>query len=713
MLNKWRFQPETDEHDLRASLTVDGRELVAYSPLKLPTTPMPTPVVPPGAPKDIKTVEELYLAGQRIVQFHAPGQEPEPYWEEALKRDSGDSRVNTALGIRKLKEAKFAEAEQHFRTAIKRLSNNYTSPKDGEPFYYLGVALKAQNKIDEAFDVFFKATWSEAWRGPAYFGLAEIATQRRDGAAALDYLNRSLDANALNVPALALKAALLRHLGKNDEALAIAEAALRQTDPLDVCLNAERFCAQSKSKGFFELQKGLLALAELVHDFPDAVTEAAVEYGDAGLWDDAIDLLKTNIDLAKSTSAHRKPNVQISPMVYYYLAHYSEADGNARQAAEYRQLAMKASPEYCFPFQWEAILVLRRAIETNPNDARAPYYLGNLLFDGQPEEAVKLWKQSAALDPSLAMVHRNLAVAYAHQRPTPDNKQAIAELEQAVAGPTKYAMHFTELDELYAASGASPEKRLALLEANQSTVQKRDDALSREIGMKIFAGKYDDAIALMTGRTFSVWEGGSLDVAEHWINAHILRGRKHLAAKQFNEAFANFQAAKSIPDNLPNDRGGGLHQAEIAYWIGNAYDGLADPEHARAAWLEASQPAGPGQSFGRRGGGFGSERQLQNYYQAAAKQKLGQATEAEKQFRDVLAASKSGADRSEEMNPAGPSRRSDQSPHAAQAMALYVSGLAHLGLGESDAAKADFEQALKLVPDQLGAKVELTQSNKK
>ena len=46
-------------------------------------------------------------------------------------------------------------------------------------------------------------------------------------------------------------------------------------------------------------------------------------------------------------------------------------------------------------------------------------------------------------------------------------------------------------------------------------MQKRDDALSREIGLKIFAGKYDDAIALMTGRTFSVWEGGSLDVAEH------------------------------------------------------------------------------------------------------------------------------------------------------------------------------------------------------
>ncbi len=571
------------------------------------------------------------------------------------------------------------------------------------------MALKAQNKIDDAFDAFFKATWSEAWRGPAYFGLAEIATQRRDGAAALDYLNRSLDANALNVPALALKAALLRHLGKNDEALAVAEAALRQTDPLDVSLNAERVCAQAKSQGFFELQKGLAALVDLVHDFPDTVTEAAVERGDAGLWDDAINLLKTNIDLAKSTSAQGKSNVQMSPMVYYYLAHFSEADGNASQAAEYRQLAMKASPEYCFPIQWEAIPVLRRAIQANPSDARAPYYLGNLLFDWQPEEAVRLWKQSSALDPSLAMVHRNLALAYAHQKPTPDNQQAVAELEQAVVGSTKYAMHFTELDELYAGSGASPEKRLALLEANQSTVQKRDDALSREIGMKIFAGKYDDAIGLMTGRTFSVWEGGSLDVAEHWVNAHILRGRKRLAAKQFSEALADFQAAKSIPDNLPNDRGGGTHHSEIAYWIGNAHDGLTDAEHARNSWRDASELSSPAQGFGRRPGGFGAERLEQSYYQAAAKQKLGQSIDAEKQFRQILTSSQSAADQNEESIPARPARCADQSPHAAQAMAKYVAGLAHLGLGETDAAKAEFEHVLILVPDYLGAKFELMQ----
>ena len=96
-----------DEHELRASISVEGRELVAYSPVRLEPAETPKPVQSPPSPKDVKTIEELYLAGQRIEQFHSPGEDPEPYWEEALRRDPGDARVNTALGIRLFKQARF------------------------------------------------------------------------------------------------------------------------------------------------------------------------------------------------------------------------------------------------------------------------------------------------------------------------------------------------------------------------------------------------------------------------------------------------------------------------------------------------------------------------------------------------------------------------------------------------------------------------------
>ena len=130
-----RIPSGLDEHDLRASISADGRELIAYSPVRVESEPMPNAVAPPPDPKEIRTVgRSSYLAGLRIEQFHDPGREPEPYWEEALRRDPGDARVNTALGIRELKEANFAEAEQHLRAALARLTANYTSPKNGEPF---------------------------------------------------------------------------------------------------------------------------------------------------------------------------------------------------------------------------------------------------------------------------------------------------------------------------------------------------------------------------------------------------------------------------------------------------------------------------------------------------------------------------------------------------------------------------------------------------
>jgi tetratricopeptide (TPR) repeat protein len=678
--------------DLRASLTGDGRELVAYSPVKLAPMEMPKPVTGPPPPAEIKTVEELYLAGQRIEQFNAPGASPEPYWDEALRRDPGDARVNTSYGIRQLKEARFVEAEQHFRKAIERLAAHYTSPKDGEPYYYLGVALKAQDKTKEAEDAFAKATWSEAWRSPAYFSLAEISIGRSDFTAALDDVNRSLDGNGLNIRAFTLKAAVLRHLGRTNEALAALDLAAQKTDPLDVRLSAERWLAgdpPAKSE-----------LGHTLYDFPTTTLETAADYVDDGLTKEAWDILS----LSTSSASEDKP---ASPLAEYWLAQLRPVSNNpvnpflsrirtgAQQVGGY-----PLPPDYVFPFQWEMIPVLRAEAKLLSADPRPPLYLGNLLFDWQPEEALKLWEQSAKLDSNFAIVHRNIATALIHQNPAGDTNRAIAELEKAVACPVKYAMHFTELDELYAATGADPEKRLALLEKNHEVVLKRDDALSREIGLKVFAGKYDDAIKLMTGRVFSVWEGGSLDVTEHWVTAHLGRARREVSAKQYTEALTDLQATKAIPDNLPSDgRGSSGHDAEIAYWTGIAYDGLGDKAKAAQSWQQALAVT-PESGGGRRGGRGGAfpDRQTGTFYQALASRSLGQTAAADKAFHTLLDNATRDLDVSATSRPAG-----------GAASAHYAAGLGHLGLGEKDQARQEFEMALRAVPDSLGAKMELTQ----
>lgn len=682
-----------DEHDLRASLAADGRELVAYSPVRLAPQPLPAPVTRPPAPADIANNEELFLAGQRIDQFHDPLAQADPYWQEALRRDPGAVEANTGLGLLDLRNARYAAAEQHFRTALARLTFNYTTPRDAEPFYYLGVALRAQGRDGPAFDAFYKAAWSQEWKSPAYFSLAEIATARGDWAAALDFVDRSLDANALNVRAYGLKAAVLRHLGRSAEVPALLAFAAAKTDPLDARLLAERWLAAPG-------EAAAAPLFATLDRFTDDAQELGAEYEDAGLWQDGRAVLEAAARRAADPG-------KLSPLVYYYLGDFAEKLGDAGAAAADRALAAGQSPDYVFPFQSEAIAVLRRAIAANPRDARAPYYLGNLLFDWQPAAAVDLWQSAAALDPNYPMTWRNLAQFYSHQEGPAAQARAIACLEKAVSLSDAYPTHFAELDQLYQAAGTPVAKRLALLERHQAAVARKDEGLASLIALKTFAGRPDEAIALLEGRTFSIWEGGTrFDTGDAWLNAHLVRGLRELAAKQAGAALEDFRAALAPPDNLRAEPRGPARVPEVYYWIGCAYTALGEGREAGAAWETA---AGIDlREAPRRGGpGIGnplSTRSTQLYYQACAREKLAHSDAAEKSFRALLAAGTAAL--------AGGSPGDDAAAQPARirtATGHYLAGLGHAGLGEKDQARAEFTAALADSPDYLSAQIALGQ----
>ena len=682
----------TDPHEVRAALSAGGRELVAYSPIRLAPVPQPAVVTPPPAPKEFATTEELYLAGLRIDQFHNPTLDADPYWAEALRRDPGDTEANTGLGRLDLRRAKFASAEQHFRIALERLTAKHTTPKNAEPLYYLGVALKAQGNAEEAFDTFYKAAWSQEWKSPSYFALAEIAAARGDFAAALKFTDRSLDANALNVRAYGLKSAALRHLGRPQDALDVLALATAKTDPLDVRLMTERWLADQDAAA------GRALFATLNHHSATA-QEIAAEFANAGLWRDGADVLAASVAAASDQA-------KIPPMVYYYLGDFAEKLGDTAKAAAYRASALRQSPEYVFPFQSELIPVLRRAMEANPADARAPYYLGNLLFDWQPAEAVVLWEKSVALDPTFPIAWRNLAVAWTHQEGDEARARAIAALEKAVALSDAYPTHFAELDQLYQAAGAPVGKRLALLEDHQSAVVKKDEGLAALIGLKTFAGKADEAIALLQGRTFSIWEGGTaFDTGQAWVDAQLVRGLQHFGEKQYREALASFEAALKPPASLRAEPRGGSRLPEIAYWIGCTHEALGNGDQARQSWNEAVAFTAP-VGGGGRGPGNPLAASVQRYYQLRTQQKLGRTENVAAGFRELVVSAAAA------LNPAAAndtpaSGRNRTSPRTRLAMAHFVAGLGRAGLGETDKARGEFAAALTASPDHLGARLAL------
>jgi tetratricopeptide (TPR) repeat protein len=314
------------------------------------------------------------------------------------------------------------------------------------------------------------------------------------------------------------------------------------------------------------------------------------------------------------------------------------------------------------------------------------------------------------LDPSLPMVHRNLAIAWSNQPHGNDLGKAIAALEKAVSLPDPSPLHFAELDELYQAAGIAPEQRLRMLEEHREIVAQRAESLSREIALLVFAGRYDEAIRLMTGRRFEVWEGGSLSVAEDWGNAHILRGHRRRAEGRFQEALADFRSAGQVPDNLPSNQvSDNARTAEIAYATGLVHEAMGEKEQAHKAWEQATSLDRGGQ---RRGGNAGpSKRSIARYGQGLALKKLGRAGEAEVIFRELVETARHALENAPQIDPAA-AVATQQSQRDRLAQAHYVAGLGALGLRRRDESRREMAKCLKLSPDHLGAKTTLADLEK-
>lgn len=663
---------ETADEEMRLALNSEsGEELISYRPAAKKNAPMPETVKPPSPPEEIPTVEELVLTGRRLEQFYNPAFEPYPYYEEALKRDPQNYQASTALGVLSLKRGLFEEAEKRLSAAVDRVTKNHIRPKDGEALYYLGVALQHQGKNEAASDAFHRAAWSSAWKQASYHRLAEVSGLGGDFDKALDCIDESLALNASSTKGLNLKAALLR----KQERLSEAEEAARQVlrlDPLDFWAANELVLILSAGGNHGEVEKALENLTKKMRDSAQNYLEVAIDYGNCGFWGEASDVLKKIIERdirGESTN----------PMLHYYLGYYLDKKGDTEKALEYFRQASQMSPDYGFLFRLESIEVLQHAQDRNPGDSRAPYYLGNLLYDIQPEEAIRAWEKSAELGEGYSVLHRNLGLAYA--RVLNDLPKAIASLERALELDPQASRLYFELDVLYEAGGISLEKRLAVLEKNHEVVLQRDDAIAREIELLVLVGQYDRAVRLLEDHHFHVWEGGGR-IHGVYVDAHLLCGLDYYGGKQYEKALSSFMKAAEYPDNL--EVGRPLHggrSCQVEYFIGMAYEALGRNTESHDYYERSvSQQAGLSEL---------------SYYQALSLEKLGRVEEVKPIFTKLI---ELGQKRLEDTPDLDFFAKFGEKQSAAKrkAQSLYLMGLGYSGRGETRAARKAFADAINL-----------------
>jgi tetratricopeptide (TPR) repeat protein len=632
----------------------DGHELIAYSPEKREPSPRPVAYAPPRPPAEIATVEELYLAGSRLDQFYNPQSEPDPYYEEALRRDPGDVRTNTALGLLYMKRGRIAEAERLFRAAVARTTSSHTKARSAEPLYYLGAALQELDRLDEAAPVFARAAWDRAWYAPSHLALAQIACARGDFAAALESVDRSISTNTLDTKALGLKAAILRHGGQWAAAEAAAKRGL-SVDALDSLAGNELVLALEGRGAAREARAAAEALRLRMRGSVPSYLELAADYAGAGLFPEAEAVASRVVpDEAASTS----------PLLLYARADWRERRGDAAGAARDRARATRQPAAYAFPWQQEMAGILERAMSRDPKDARAPYYLGNLLYDHQPDRAIALWQKARDLDPSFATVHRNLAFGLA-RRPGALSS-AVASQEKAVDLDGADSTLLLELDQLYEKARVAADARLQNLTAHAETVRKKDRTIARLARLLVEVGREEEALELLRANHFHVWEGEA-GVHGLYVEALLRRGKKSLLAGRVAAARVDFQAALLHPDNMEEGRRAGDDEPRVRYYLGLAQKALGLGKESRAAFAAVAAAAGEGET---------------SYYRGLALVALGRKAEAAPLF-DALV---------EE----GRKRRE-------QAEGRYLMALGLLGRGEKEAAADELRKTLGLDPNHLGA----------
>jgi tetratricopeptide (TPR) repeat protein len=325
------------------------------------------------------------------------------------------------------------------------------------------------------------------------------------------------------------------------------------------------------------------------------------------------------------------------------------------------------------------------------------------MLNSQLDRAIQQWEDARRLNPAFALIHRNLALAYARQ---PDGlPRAIASMETAVARDPQEPRFCLEFDQLCEAADVRLEKRLAFLEKSHAVVTKRDDTLAREIRLLVEVGRYERALDLLQGHQFHVWEGaGRTAVHNSFAEAHLALGHRHFDAGRYREALREYESALQYPVNLGTGRPlRGERLPETYYNLGRTCEALGDRETAAKHFVTAVETA-PANLLQPRSASADDPELY--YYAARALEKLGRTQDAARVCESLVEAGNARLADHLAMNFFASFGQS-QSPAVRAAQAHYAVGLGLLGAGKTPEARQAFEQAAKLDANHSAARRQL------
>ncbi|MBW7997287.1 MAG: DUF5107 domain-containing protein [Candidatus Glassbacteria bacterium] len=661
---------DLDLYDLHlAFYSASGDTLLAFSHPRPENPPLPEPAPPFPAPMEIASSDSLFLIGDHLERFRERALALE-YWNEALSRDPGDTRCNTAVGLVHFKQGLYEKALEYFRTALKR------DREFAEARYYSGLCHLKLGDSKQAERQLNIAAYDAGWYAAAHFELAQLSGALKRYAKALEHIERSLRANADNMGALAVKALVLNRLGRHDDALAVCDS-VQRTDRLDLLSAAEREVALIESGRAVEASAARDSLLAITRLDGNNHLELAVRYIRCGQWRDAAAVLELAVERGLNPDTRQND----LPLILYYLSYCNRLLGENDVAASWQLKTRQASYYRCFPNRLESYAVLENALEHDPRDSRALFYLGTLcLAHHRSEQAVDYLRRATEIEPGNEVAQRNLGYALMSLGRL---EQARAAYEAAIDARPDGARAILELDMVLHDLGIPPANRIGLFESHPEAVNGNDPLSGRLVSLYMQLDRYDDALAVLTTHRFHSWEG-RYGIHRHWVQCRIKLGDRAFERGDYEQAHGHYLQAMEYPDNLEAKEQPRTIHARKRYKIGIALAALGRESEAKKIFqLVLEDKPRPGDPY--------------LYHQGRALQELGEHDRARAKFQRMLDDVDVGLERPE----SGPPSHAENSGSGdiRQALLHFKRALALEGLGRGDEASGERELAFELDPE--------------
>lgn len=522
--------------------------------------PLPIPLrTAPKNPRELPSEGTASGCWLRGVQAAKEGGEPiaRDWFEKALQKDEAFTPAMAALGELEISAGNNAKAKTLLEKCVK------WNVDDGWAKYYLAKAYLELGQEADALEMAYHAARCEESASAGYSLAGRILLQQGKYSEAINAFHEALEYNEPDLASHDLLAYALWKLGKTDDAQKELQL-VQQRDPLDL------------PSGFMlnKIGKGDKEFAARVSGHTQQVLDMADFFLNAGLKQEVMEVFKQYYVVVNKD--------EVSPLPLYYVGVLTN-DANSLNEA------MKMNPDCVFPNSLEGAKILRQAINRNPKDWKARYYLGNFLFEhSQRDSAVALWKEALAIDNSYSVLHRNLGlVAW-----KVDKKywQAISDYEQALKCNPDDIPLYRDLATIYIENTQQYQEAKNLLE--EQVLKKkctRADMVSLLVRVYNLMGEYDKTITLLAANSYSNWEGrGSLYT--YYTEAHIGKGEELFKKGKYDAALKEFRTSIDYPMNLGPGLTTDPSSACSHYWMGLSCERLGKKDEALKEWkLAATQ----------------------------------------------------------------------------------------------------------------------------